>query len=233
MKRLHLKHTYNTRDIGGIVNKNGYYIRENQIIRSDLPLILEELEQSFFLTNKITTVIDLRKPEDIKIKPHAMQSSEFEYFNIPIRGDKAPDRESDIPMGYINIIEDSSTILHVLNVIAEAENGVFINCNAGKDRTGVIVMLLLLIADADETDILIDYQVSYTYIRNEIRKMHQQYPGLSPFVGQSKMEYMEDTLNLFKEKYQSIEIFLENINLSKENLNRIRNKLIGDKKNKL
>ncbi len=227
MKRLKFINTNNTRDIGGIINKRGQLIKENQIIRSDLPGFLDDSEKSFLLKNKINTIIDLRKPADIRNNPNTLNSSEFNYFNIPIGGDKVPELENEIPTGYINIIEDIDSMQKVLAIIAEAQNGIFLNCSAGKDRTGVVSMLLLLLAEADESDILIDYQISFTLLRSEIRNMHFMYPGMPSFVGQSKMEYMEETLKLFKKRFQSIENYMAYINIDKSKIMMIKQKLVG------
>ena len=101
-------------------------------------------------------------------------------------------------------IEDKETISQVFHIIASSKDGVLFNCKAGKDRTGVIAMILLLLADVYDDDIIADYSVSCIYIRDEIKKMNEDNPDLPFFFGDSKLEYMEETLKLFRQKYKNI-----------------------------
>ncbi len=225
MRRLMCKNVKNMRDLGGIPTKSGRLIKEYRFLRSNLPIGLSNKEIDFLVQNKIDTVIDLRTKEEIQSKPNDLAHPPFAYKHIQIKGDGSPKTEKEIPYGYISILDDKEKIKKLLTVIAQAPNGVLYNCNAGKDRTGIISMLLLLIADVHEDDIIADYQVSYTYIREEVLKMHLQFKDLPPFLGQSKLEYMEETLNLFKKKYQTIENYLLQIKVDTDTLERIRNKM--------
>ena len=45
----------------------------------------------------------------------------------------------------MEIINDKDNIKLVFDVIKNSQGAIFINCNSGKDRTGVICMLLLLL----------------------------------------------------------------------------------------
>lgn len=115
----------------------------------------------------------------------------------------------------------------MFNIIKEAEGGILINCSAGKDRTGVVSMLLLLLAQVYEDDIIVDYQISYTYIRADIIKMHKDNPDLPAFLGGSKLEYMEETLKLFFTKYKSIENYFKYLGFNKKEIRKIKEKLVS------
>ncbi len=214
------------RDIGGGCTKNNQFIKENRFIRSDLPKKLEDEEISQLLSMEIDTVIDLRKEKDIERERNALNISQFNYFNVSLKGDKCPELEKDIPFGYMEIIDDRDTMNRVFSIILDTKNGILFNCNAGKDRTGVISMLLLFLAEAYEDDIIADYQISYTYLRDMFRKMHVEYPDLPKFLGKSKMEYMEKTISLFKDKYSNIDNYMDYIGIGNKKVNIIRDKLL-------
>lgn len=226
MRRIICKNVSNMRDIGGILTKLGHSIKEYRFIRSNLPVNIDKTEKEFLLNKKITTVIDLREPEDVRKNPNDLHSEGFFYYNIPTKGSGFPESEEMIPLGYIEIIKDFESIRKILTRIAEAPTGVLINCNAGKDRTGIIIMLLLLIADVDEKEIIEDYQISATYLHDEIKKLHENYPDIPAFVGQSKKIYMRETLSLFKEKFIDIHNYLKLVALEDKYIKKIQVKLL-------
>ncbi len=87
-------------------------------------------------------------------------------------------------------------------------------------------MLILLLCNVLEEEILVDYQVSYTYLKETIRKMHLDNPKMPKYLGNSKMEYMEDTLKLFKSKYESIDKYMMLLGFNREDIIKIVNKLV-------
>ena len=230
MRRIICKYVNNLRDLGGYMTQDNRITKFNSIYRSDVPIFLTESELNYFKENKLTTIIDLRTKEEIAKKVNYFQDKGFDYYNITLKGEKCPKREKDIPVGYMEIINDKDNIKLVLDVIKNSQGAIFINCNSGKDRTGVICMLLLLLAKVPEKDIIADYQVSYTYLVDNIKKIHEDNPHLPKFLGSSKAKYMEKTLELFKDKYKTIENYLKFIDLTNEDMEIIINKITIDLK---
>lgn len=87
-------------------------------------------------------------------------------------------------------------------------------------------MLLLLLAGCYDDDIIVDYQVSYTYIRETIRKIHIDNPDLPAFLGGSKLEYMEETLKLFYDKYKTINNYFKYLGFDDKEIEQIKSKLV-------
>lgn len=230
MRRIICKHVNNLRDLGGYMTQDNRITKFNSIYRSEVPIFLTESELNYFKENKLTTIIDLRTKDEIAKKVNYFQDKGFDYYNITLKGEKCPKREKDIPVGYMEIINDKDNIKLVLDVIKNSKGAIFINCNSGKDRTGVICMLLLLLAKVPEKDIIADYQVSYTYLVDNIKKIHEDNPHLPKFLGSSKAKYMEKTLELFKDKYKTIENYLKFIGLTNEDMEIIINKITKDLK---
>lgn len=225
MRRIICRNIKNLRDLGGYMTQDNRITKFNSIYRSDVPTFLTESEFNYFKKNNLTTIIDLRCKEEILKKVNYFQDKDFDYHNITLKGENCPKREKDIPLGYMEIIDDKDKIKLVFDVIKNSHGGVFINCNSGKDRTGVICMLLLLIVKVPEKDIIADYQVSYTYLMDDIKKMREENPSLPKFLGSSKAEYMEKTLELFKNKYKTIENYMKLIGLTNKDVKIISNKI--------
>ena len=227
MERIKLEYVKNFRDLGGYLTSDNKVTNFNRIYRSSVPTTLTDKEREFFRRNNLKTIIDLRNKEEITKKKNAFSNfEEFNYYNIPLRGGDFPKKEKDIPYGYLDIIDDLDSIKEVFKTIRDSKGSILINCNAGKDRTGVICMLILLLCNVLEEEILVDYQVSYTYLKETIRKMHLDNPKMPKYLGNSKMEYMEDALKLFKDKYESIDNYMMLLGFTKKDILKIVKKLV-------
>lgn len=227
MRRIVCEKVFNMRDLGGYLTKDNKVTKFMRFIRSNLPKDMTEDEINYLKNNNITTIIDLRKTEELERNQNCLNISDFNYYNINLKGDKCPEVEQDIPNGYMEILDNKETMSQVFHIIANSSGGVLFNCSAGKDRTGVVAMLLLLLANVYEDDIIADYMVSYAYIRNQIRKMHIDNPDLPAFLGGSKLEYMEETLRLFKEKYDNIYEYMKYLGITLGEVESIKNKLLN------
>lgn len=226
MRRIVCKEVKNLRDLGGFLTKENKVTKFNSIYRSDLPRNMSEEEIKYFLDNKLDTVIDLRKQEEVERNINCLNISGINYYNINLLGDKCPNVESDIPKGYMDILGNIDTMYNVFKIIKDSKGSILFNCSAGKDRTGVVSMLLLLLAQVYDDDIIADYQVSYTYIRETIRKMHKDNPDLPAFLGNSKLEYMEETLKLFYDKYKNINSYFKYLGFNDTEISQIKSKLV-------
>lgn len=228
MKRLFIDEVTNMRDLGGYATKDGKTTKYNKFIRSNFFDTISNDKKQWLLANNINTIVDLRSKAEVERKKHPLDTKEFNYYNINLKGGKAPDKKEDIPLGYIEILEDYESMNKVFSIILKAKGGVIFNCTAGKDRTGIVAMLLLLIANVSVDDIIADYQVSYTYIRDMVRQVHKDNPDLPAFLGGSDLESMEETLRIFSTKYKTIEGYMKQIGISKKEIEIIRERLVED-----
>lgn len=55
-----------------------------------------------------------------------------------------------------------------MKILANSEYGAIYHCAVGKDRTGVISALLLLLAGMETEGILCDYEASWDNLKNEL-----------------------------------------------------------------
>lgn len=88
------------------------------------------------------------------------------------------DLENDpvLSMIYTGLIKEKEQLGKVLQIILNSSGGVLYHCSAGKDRTGVVSMLLMGLLGVDKLDILANYEVSYTYIQSNLNEMQSAYP---------------------------------------------------------
>lgn len=230
MRRFLLSNTLNTRDLGGYPTKCGGATSYKVFLRSDLPYDVSAEDVDLLLTNKITTIVDLRSDDEVQRKPCALKDNkDFKYYHSKLFGDGyLPKSTEEVPISYFKIVEEQNTILNTMKVLAKSNDGVLYHCTAGKDRTGVITALLLLLAGVSKADILYDYETSKLYLYSMLQEFCK---GNSVDINiiTPKREYMERFLELFHEKYNSVEEYFHLIGLSSDEIIELKGKLIGIK----
>lgn len=228
MRRLPLKNTVNFRDLGGFPTDTGESTRFERVFRSDCPATFEDWELEIIKNKNIRVAIDIRAIHELEKRPSAFSRMEgLVYHHCPfLLGDQGPETEADIPGLYLCFLEDFMNIKRIMDIIAKSDGAVVYHCAVGKDRTGLVTAVLLSLCGVFESDILADYQVSYTYLRSLIRVLQDEHPDWPDWKGKSEMVYMEGALNLLIQKYGSFEGYCKAASLTDETIGMIRKKLL-------
>lgn len=228
LRRIPLGTMLNLRDLGGYPIAGGGCTAWGRMLRGDNPAGLSDEDLQWLLDREITTVIDLRSAGELERKPDQLSADpNFFYHHIPmVGGERLPNLEQDVGRSYFEMLERREAPARVLRAIAQAPGGVLFHCTAGKDRTGCTAALLLTLAGVGREDILADYQVTELYIRELVRKIQAFNRESAPFMGRSKVEYLEDCLSRLEEAHSSVLEFLRWLGLTGDELEAIRNKLV-------
>lgn len=223
-----LKTTQNTRDLGGYRTKAGTLTKEHALIRSDVQNYPNEDDYSYLRTHGITTIIDMRGVKDVTRKPSGFAEKEgFAYYNFQIEeGSGVPESVAAVPVSYMKIAS-AKAMPDIFRCIANAKTGVMFNCTAGKDRTGVVSAILLLFAGVSDKDIIENYVITKEYGKERLELIHKNFPEVDMKIVTPCEMFMEEFLQLFKEKYGDAESYFKSIGLVDEEIQRIRNKLLG------
>ena len=229
LRRIPLQCTMNTRDLGGYPASNGAVTQYGRVFRSDVPELPTPGDIAWLEKLNIRTVIDLRAPDEVLRKPSGFSGmSGVAYWNLPFsQGNQIAMSSSEMLSIYAELLADHENIRRVLTIIADAPGAVLYHCAAGKDRTGLMSALLLLLAGVSISDVLADYQVSYTYIRKWVRdKILRNEPGRDPKSVRSDMETLETTLDRLFGQYPTARSYLSACGIPPEILDRLCTKLI-------
>ncbi|GFZ33281.1 protein-tyrosine-phosphatase [Clostridium zeae] len=229
MRRFLLSSTLNTRDLGGYPIDCRRATTYKTFIRSDVPYKLSDADIQLLLLNNIATIVDLRSDDEAQSKPCAFKDhNNFQYYHSKIHGDGyLPASVEEVPISYFEMVDEQNTILNTMRLFSKAKGGVLYHCTAGKDRTGVISALLLLLAGVSITDILVDYQISQVYLNSMLQQYSRSNKNVDINIITPKMEYMEKFLDMFFEKYNSVEEYFSKIGLEDSEVMVIKEKLIG------
>ncbi|KAK9766825.1 hypothetical protein K7432_003790 [Basidiobolus ranarum] len=137
--------------------------------------------------------------------------------------------------GLLGLNEDyldySGQQLHMaLSLFTEPTNyPILIHCTHGKDRTGLISALVLLIAGIDDKIIISDYSKSREQLEavNEILSKEMGALGISQDFLESNPEVMIGTLAHIRNKYGGIDSYLDGIGFGNDKRDLIRQNILA------
>ncbi|MDR1690041.1 MAG: tyrosine-protein phosphatase [Clostridiales bacterium] len=235
--RLPLKKAYNVRDLGGYPTLSGGVTSWHKFLRADNLSGIEQADISFLKNYGVSAVIDLRSEDEILAFPNPFSAAiGVSYENIPLMNLSIHDILKSIgdnpsaflPAYYLSLIENSQTaIKEIFEFFAKHENGCTLyHCTAGKDRTGIISVLLLWLADVGRFDIISNYEATYTNLRYNTGFLEVAAPYPKDVV-YSRAEYIEPVMDYLQNEYGGSEGYLESIGVSKTDILKVKNKLTG------
>ena len=231
IRRINLKNTINLRELGGYMRRDGKVTKYNQFLRSGNPSRLDSDEIEFLLNYGLKTVVDLRNTKEITKEKSALNGIDgVSYFHLPLfdtGSPNIPEKHESLGDLYVSLFNYSTNFGNVFNAMAENSEGtIFFNCTAGKDRTGLIAAMLLMLAGVDEYDIIADYQVSFTYFKPAFEKTLEVHPNMPMHFAYSNPEWIENIMKMVAEGYGNIENYLIDRGATAKSLEILKDKLI-------
>lgn len=224
-----LESAANARELGGYKTGSGGFTRHGRFIRSDAPSFLSENDAEFLENAGIRTVIDLRNDAETLKSPSPFAAMpRFDYHCVPIEeGSGIPESASAVPESYMEIAA-AENIGRLFRIMAHSRNGVLFHCAAGKDRTGVVSAILLMLADVNDEEIVLDYILTKKYNYQRLEAAHLKYSNEIMNVITPKKEYMLSFMRLFSEKYGSAEGYFEEVGVLAKEVYMLKERLLGE-----
>lgn len=212
----------NVRDIGGYPIYGGGITKWKTFLRAEGLESITEYDASFLYDYGIRSVIDLRFCAEFEKNNTEYLFNIYAKNKITLANMPLIDNYDETKHLYIHILESGKkNIRQVFEYIGErlAYGGIIYNCFAGKDRTGVLSALLLLLCGVSELDVLVDYMVSSVYLKTLAEKLGLSHDNLT-----SEPEFMEEFLDYLKQKHKSAEQYLLLIGVTPEIIAEIKEK---------
>lgn len=224
-----LETTMNSRDLGGHTTESGKVTAKNVILRSDKQNYPSKNDIHFLLERNITTIIDMRGTTDVKNSPSGFETLEgFDYFNFPVdEGSSVPNSVAEVPQSYMDIAS-TKNMKQIFKTIANANSGVMYNCSAGKDRTGVVTAIILMLCDVKTDEIVKDYLLTKECCKERFKLFSQRCPEIDINIVIPQKSYISDFIALFKNQFVSAENYLLKIGLDEQEITKLKNKLLEE-----
>jgi protein-tyrosine phosphatase len=240
---IDLAGTYTLRDVGGYPTHNGRHTRWRVLFRSDSLHRLGPAEQATLLGLGLRTVIDLRYERELAEFPNVFATSDdVRYVNLPLVATtetEANQFRTEFPsleVVYRRIVDTRGAQLASI-FAALAEPGALpavLHCTAGKDRTGVVIALLLRLTGVDPATIAADYTATEPRLAGEFMDDFRQRTtarGLDWAAYQHLLlcppEFMLRLLAYVDETYGGIDAYLVQAGVTEQQLVLLRTALVA------
>lgn len=249
-KPLDLQGPKNCRELGGYPTKDGGVTKKHVFLRSDSLDELTKSDEEFLIDYGLREDVDLRGKVEALFLADRINRREIKYVNIPlydgmygviVRDEMHKDTRDLVPKTmeelYVFVCEhEQKQIRKVLANLINFDDGcALFHCTAGKDRTGIISMLILEMADVPRDVIVTDYARSAEdrshQIMMEEKFMEKFGKDLIPEGAfESKPAFMEYLLDHLDKKYGSVRGYLAMIGVSDKEVLDLRKKFVEPKK---
>jgi protein-tyrosine phosphatase len=233
-----LTHTLNMRDLGGLPLVGGGTTRSGHLLRSDVPLQLPPADHATLARLGLRTVIDLRQGHELAREPSALAGRpdvtvhHVELWMPVGDGAEEPEDPWSITGFYLSLLDHAGpAFATAARLLAEAEGAALFHCTAGKDRTGMVALLLLDLVGVDRDAMVADFVLTDARIdpirarlledaerRGIARSDFSRLLGASP-------DLIVPALERLDRRYGGAEAYLRRHGASMATLARLRDKL--------
>jgi protein-tyrosine phosphatase len=171
-RHLTLAGTYNVRDVGGYATTDGRTTRWRTLLRADSLHRLAPDGQQALLDLGLRTIVDLRRPGEVARYPNTLATAPaLRYLQVSLNND-APEARAKfptLPEVYRGILDTAAAQLGTIVATLAAPGALpgLIHCQAGKDRTGIVIALLLGAVGVPHETIVADYARSADHLAGE------------------------------------------------------------------
>jgi hypothetical protein len=165
-----LERGFNVRDLGGLTTRDGRLLRSGRLYRSDDPYLASAADMETLRRLAIRTVVDMRVDEEVAERGSARWDrigaevrSLVLIQDLPTPEETSrytdPSHTADLYMRMATSDWDTQRL--IWQTLADATTAAtLIHCASGRDRTGVMVALVLATLGVDDSQIEQDYSMS-------------------------------------------------------------------------
>lgn len=155
---------FNFRDLGGLRATGGRELRPGRLFRSDTLQALTAADVRYLVEElRLELIVDLRiGPEAVSEGRGPMAGTPVCYLNAPLRDLSVTPglrpAEQTLRFYLDHVGSPMSPVATVIRLLcAQAGRPVLVHCAAGKDRTGLVIALLLRLLGVRDDEIVADY----------------------------------------------------------------------------
>jgi protein tyrosine/serine phosphatase len=169
-RHLPLDGCFNFRDIGGYRATNGRSVRWRRFFRSGGPLDLSASDLATIHGIGVETIVDLRTEEEVSSRGAFTEAApDATVIYLPMTDLLPPEdqlaRWNDpvfVADEYTRMLSEASPVIaEAIAVLTDpSAYPVLVHCSAGKDRTGILIAIVLGLLGVSRQDIVYDYALS-------------------------------------------------------------------------
>lgn len=171
-RRLELDGVFNLRDVGGYPADGGRAVRWRTLLRSDALHLLDPAGAVVLAGLGLRTIVDLRTETEAELAPSAPDglSAATRTEHVSILTGNLQELPLELAAIYRYVIDYcGDAIAAAIKALSSTGDGfpALVHCSAGKDRTGIVVALILAVLGVPDEVIAADYALSAGYLDAE------------------------------------------------------------------
>jgi protein-tyrosine phosphatase len=197
---------------------------------------LSETDRGSLIESGLRTAVDLRQTSELTEAPNVFAAAaQVTFRHLPLLSDE-PSMPEDLPALvdiYRAILDQrGGQVRAALSVLAAPKAlPAVVNCTAGKDRTGLIVALILGLAGVPEEAIVADYALSGACLAgafsDEARRRAEEQGFSYDLLTQCDPDFMRETLEHLRKRYGGIESYVRASGLGDQEIDRLRRSMVA------
>jgi protein-tyrosine phosphatase len=242
----------NFRDVGGYATSDGRRIKRGMLYRSEGPASFNSAHRSELAQLQVRSICDLRSPAERVAAPNDWTGT-ARLFNLGLTNDlrskpgaggelRDDPTESGVRAAMLLNYSQIPAALHpywrdLTDSLIEGETPLLIHCTAGKDRTGVLVALLLELLGVPHDTVVADYQASSVFGTN-LRlagSVHESFEKAFGFVPSEAVidamigvypEFLDAAFRSVHQHWGSLALYFTSAGVDADRLERLRSALL-------
>lgn len=235
MENIKLKGSKNIRDLGGLKTENGE-VKEKAFLRgSHLHNITDKDAKKLVEEYDLSAILDLRSSREV-IEKNDVSIDDVRYKHFPVFGGavkgithesstdnaQSSDKSPSLSRLYKRMVGESCMdnmkriFTYILNR-KSSDGALLIHCSEGKDRTGVVTMILLSLLGVPFESVMEDYLFTNTINEKKAKKFYflarlanrdKEYADELHDIYLAKEEYLQAAYDAVLESWGSVENYV-------------------------
>jgi protein-tyrosine phosphatase len=234
-RRIELAGLFNLRDLGGYPTARGE-LPWRTLLRSDALHQLDAMGIAALAQLGLRTIIDLRTHVEVEIAPSPLDQLTARHAHVSILGGDLDGLPAELDEVYAYVVTECGTAIAaaIRPLCSEHAFPALVHCTAGKDRTGIVIAMVLAVLGVPDQVIAADYALSAGYLN----------PRTSAAIGQLRIstglgeelhegliisppQLIMNVLQAARDTHGSVDGYLVAHGLSESDLARLRAALAG------
>ena len=238
-RHIRLDESVNFRDLGGYETAEGKRLRWRTLFRADGLSRLTDNDRGIVRRLGVATVIDLRTTSELEGGRFPVEDIPVAFHHLPLLDELPdPDRFNLAPgmlsSSYRHMVDNAGPqIAEVLSILARpGAHPAIVHCTAGKDRTGVLIAVLLGLLGVSDDIIVEDYALSAMAMARLREKLTARYPDGRETIERANEMFSASPDNIrlllgtLRERFGSLHGYAADIGVSPETVAGLRSELL-------
>jgi protein-tyrosine phosphatase len=164
-RRIALAGVFNLRDLGGYPTRGGS-IPWGVLFRSDALHQLDEAGVAGLAALGLRTIVDLRTHGEVEIAPSPLEALTARHSHVSLLGGDMESLPLELDAIYQFVVDEcGDAVADAIRPLCSGEAfPALVHCSAGKDRTGIVIAMVLAVLGTPDDVIAEDYSLSAGYL---------------------------------------------------------------------